>query len=564
MMLWMFLACGWSSRSYEKYVASDDTEDTTTDTASENTGNTDCDESLQILMYEDLDEDGYGNAAVSRVLCPDSIGWSEYPDDCDDQNPTVFPFALEDCDGVDNDCDGEIDNRISVDLDGGWGIIFYKDRDNDGYGVDTQSIQACLAPEDFVELGGDCDDNNILVFPGQPEVCDTVDNNCDGIVDNRIEEISEPLWGTVWYQDQDLDSIGGDHQVQACGLVGGVSSVRGDCDDNDPSVYPNAPEGCDGQDNSCDGEIGIEEIDNDGDGYVECSYDANLWFGNDSILGGYDCDDNDALTFPGAAQQESTTLCSKDADLDGYGDVQWGGSDCNDNDTSVSPNAVEIAMDGIDQNCDGQELCPGDNDGDGFTGAVPQILSSDLNCGSGPVDCNDSNASIYPGASETSGITDLNCDGMESVDPTCTSTELEGVYYLYCSNAVSWSEASSRCSDHGYDFASVQSFTENTTISTTISNTVWIGFHDTITYTSSCGPEMNFLYVDGQMGGYSLNCQSTSGSAFGYQNWAADEPDNSGTPEQCVFIDSFGEWSDDNCGTTRTYLCEQRWVMADP
>ena len=95
--------------------------------------------------------------------------------DCDDGNSAINPGATEVCDGVDNNCDGTIDEGVST--------TFYLDSDNDGYGNAAQTIVACTAPEGYVSNSLDCDDGNSAIYPGATEVCDGVDNNCNGVTD---------------------------------------------------------------------------------------------------------------------------------------------------------------------------------------------------------------------------------------------------------------------------------------------------------------------------------------------------------------------------------------------
>ena len=159
----------------------------------------------------DLDGDGYGTA----VVCADI--------DCDDTNPAVHPGAVEICNGIDDDCD--------IDVDEGY--------DNDGDGVAT-----CM---------GDCDDNNDAVFPGNPETCDAYDNDCNGLVD---EGYNVPGC-TVFYLDQDGDMYGQTNAyVCSCAPDGNYTAQDyGDCDDGDPAVNPGATEVCDDVDNDCDGNV---------------------------------------------------------------------------------------------------------------------------------------------------------------------------------------------------------------------------------------------------------------------------------------------------------------------
>jgi hypothetical protein len=97
--------------------------------------------------------------------------------DCDDTNELVFPGADERCDGVDDDCDGNIDES-GVDGPG-----FWRDADGDGHGDGAFPSTACVAPVGYVDNDADCDDLDPLSGPGADERCDLEDNDCDGDID---------------------------------------------------------------------------------------------------------------------------------------------------------------------------------------------------------------------------------------------------------------------------------------------------------------------------------------------------------------------------------------------
>jgi hypothetical protein len=292
--------------------------------------------------------------------------------------------------------------------------------------------------------------------------------------------------------------------------------------------------------------------------------DSGGWDGL-AMTGGDDCDDQSGITYPGAAYNESTTACLKDVDGDGYASELDGGTDCDDADYARHPSATEIPVDGIDQNCDLQEACPVDADGDGFSSLETTILSSDLGCSLEEEDCNDNDPEIYPQAPEFNSTVDYNCDGLEELDDTCYSSEISGVYFLICSNTVDWSTAHNNCLHGGYNFASITDEPENIHLSNSVSsNGSWIGYLDIAQSIHSCGSsEMYFEWIDGQSGFfevlYHADCTRAEPSDNGYyHNWSIGEPDNSSSEAECVALSSTGAWYDKRCSSVRDYICEQR------
>ena len=132
--------------------------------------------SLPLRRYFlDLDGDGFGDTHQPLYSCLNDVpaGYAEVPGDCDDSEDTVHPGATEVCDGLDNNCNGQVDEDV--------GTLYYRDADGDGWGNGQVSIQACSQPAGYVTNNRDCNDANANVHPGMRESCmDHIDNNCDG------------------------------------------------------------------------------------------------------------------------------------------------------------------------------------------------------------------------------------------------------------------------------------------------------------------------------------------------------------------------------------------------
>ncbi|MCB9795555.1 MAG: hypothetical protein H6741_22870 [Alphaproteobacteria bacterium] len=194
--------------------------------------------------YADADADGYGNARYAEAACEAPGGYVDNADDCDDGEPLAWSGAAESCDAVDNDCDGSTDEGVES--------TWYLDADQDGYGDDARTAEACSAPtSDYTGTGGDCDDSDSSAYPGGSEECDEVDNDCDSAVD---EDFSSSA--TTWYADSDADGYGdATTSTFACDQPSGYVLDSSDCDDGDASANPGGTEVCDGTDNDCNGTV---------------------------------------------------------------------------------------------------------------------------------------------------------------------------------------------------------------------------------------------------------------------------------------------------------------------
>ncbi len=398
------------------------------------------DEDLDEVWYVDEDGDGYGYQYRYQNRCTQPSGYVLDSTDCDDEDASANPGATETCDGVDNDCDGTVDGSDATDQ-GTW----YADVDGDSYGDPGSPVTDCTQPSGYVDDSTDCDDTDASAYPGGTEICDGVDNDCDGTVDG-----ADATDQSTWYADADGDGYGeSGTEVEACDQPSGFVSESDDCDDDDGDTWPGATEYCNGQDDDCDGDIDEDSAadavtwyaDSDGDGYgdpgdsdVEC-YEPSGYVSNsvdcddsDSALNqddvdsdGYstcddDCDDNDSAldsadsdgdgystcdddcddgddgTWPGSAEAESSTDCMTDADDDGWGESTpasgvSAGIDCDDSDASL--NLDDADSDGL-TSCDG--------------------------------DCDDTAATAYPGATEYCDNLDNDCDGTVDEDDAVDAT----------------------------------------------------------------------------------------------------------------------------------------------
>ena len=354
--------------------------------------------------------------------------------DCDDADANRFPGNTEVCDAEehDEDCDATTFGQRDVDGDG-WIRATCCNRDSEG-------VLFC---------GEDCDDNDRTATPISPEVCDSVDNDCDGFVDERVARPG--------FVDADFDLHGdASRPLEACPGTPGWSPVGDDCDDADRTRFFGTPEEANGRDDDCDGAVDeavsvvVWYRDSDGDGYGNAAGGTLSASARPEGFSAFDsdCDDQDAAINPAAPE-----LCNardddcdgranyaidallgnlEDDDADGFPDAACAPSgvpgDCDDDDPFVRPGAAELLGDLVDNDCDGgiDDRCVVtelylDADGDGFGDPADSVRDCNIATGRVPRagDCNDTDPDVNPAVVELCNDTDDDCD--DEIDETASS-----------------------------------------------------------------------------------------------------------------------------------------------
>lgn len=309
----------------------------------------DCDAAT--LGDRDLDRDG----AVDIACCNGDVCGT----DCNDILANVGPAASEVCDRFDNDCDDSIDEGTLVEV--------WPDTDFDLHGdQEAESLMLCAGAHGYATVNDDCDDGAPNIHTAQVEICDGIDNDCDGLTD-------EAPAAALWYADTDDDGFGdGADYIVSCDPQPGRVLRAGDCNDRDIDINPSEREECNGVDDDCNGLLDAEVPgqpgnfeDDDADG----SYDA--------ACGGPDCNDLDPNTFAGAIEicdrrdNDCDTTIDEDEAMgrwfvDEDGDTFGTGEpvlscepiegrvgrdgDCDDTDVNIRPATREVCN-GVDDNC---------------------------------------------------------------------------------------------------------------------------------------------------------------------------------------------------------------------
>ncbi len=373
----------------------------------------DCDGHDLKAWYRDADGDGHGDPAADQLGNTAPDGHVASADDCDDAKASTHPGAHETYNGVDDDCDGDIDEDYSA---------YYPDTDGDSYGqADATATYATEILQGYSADNSDCDDNNAATHPNADETYNGIDDDCDGDIDEAF---------SPFYADLDGDGHGAGDPAYATAKPAGHVGLNDDCDDTRDSIYPGAPELEDGLDNDCDTVV-PEGVDGDGDGFYTTGQTP-------------DCDD---------ADKHATTTCV-DTDKDGQKDVheEACGSNPLDAESLAQDTDADAVPDCVDE----------DDDNDGVLDGEDAYPSDPTRITNAPV-LNDRRIVVAAGATRTLKLTGLDPDNdpltvsVSDVPEGLTLTTTDGVQPTITVTAPesgTW-RLPLRVADHVYDSQAV-------------------------------------------------------------------------------------------------------------
>lgn len=258
------------------------------------------------------------------------------------------------------------------------------------------------ADGDGVSFLQDCDDTESAAYPGAIEICDGVDNDCNGLIDGADQDISDE---DTFYPDCDGDGQGDavGAEVACFAPAGGCGTwaseahlgalASADCNDQDPLTFFGADELCAAGDQDCDGDDDLGAVD------------ATPFYVDEDL--------------DGFGSEESVAVCGASGPPSGYTSTP---GDCSDENSTFHPGAADSCGDGLDQDCnlvDGDDAslrdwypdADGDGYGDGRAAPVSDCHEVLPGFSTDTTDCNDLAADVHPGAVET-------CNG---IDDDCSS-----------------------------------------------------------------------------------------------------------------------------------------------
>lgn len=523
-------------------------------------GGADCDDSSSTtrpgneICNDSIDTDCDGNVDEDDVDCEfdvDGDGFYDanfFGDDCDDNDANIHPGATEDgstCgDSIDQDCDGSDLDCATIDIDG------------DGYTGND----------------GDCNESDASISPAAVDVCDnTIDEDCQGGDVACLTDGQSDSNGTTYHFFSTGETWGAAAYV--CATLGGYLLDVGDDAENNylKTRLPDVPIWTGSNDLEAEGvyetpfdtaatflpwasapDSTPDCVETNGAGpqgsfsTEDCSsplayvcesggdgarYPDALQYidadGDGETPDGGDCDDQDpAVNTSGMEPCNddidgncnglvdcSDPVCSPDMDSDGYmAPGSCPGDDCNDGDATIYPGAVDLCGDGIDNDCDSSvdEGC--DDDSDGF---YDQAGGGD--------DCDDTNSEINPDAFENcSSVTDENCDVFTGA---CagenTPFALGGRTFRYSSTSVGWDAAAAACEGLGMQLATFGTAEEYRWVMEQVPYDVWVGANDLLsegTFSDTCNFSATTFFSPGFSNDASSNCVHASGKYMSVSN----------------------------------------------